>query len=61
MTDKERCIKFETAFEIVRNIYNDYCKDDNKTREQAKEFCYFVIEMAKFLAILRKEIKNKEE
>ena len=58
MTNEERCIKFETAFDIVRNVYSDYCKDESKTREQSKEFCYFVIDMAKQLAILRAEAQK---
>ena len=61
MTDKERCIRFETAMDIVRDVYSDYCKDESKTREQAREFCHFVINMAKFSAILRNEDKNKKE
>lgn len=58
MTNEERCIRFETALEIVRNVYSDYCKDESKTREQGREFCYFVIDMAKQLAILRAEAQK---
>ena len=61
MTNEERCIRFETALDIVRNVYSDYCKDESKTREQSKEFCYFVIDMAKQLAILRAEAKKQKE
>ena len=33
MTNEERCIKFETALDIVRNVYSDYCKDETPGRQ----------------------------
>lgn len=61
MTAEERYIRFKTALDIIQNIYSDYCNDVNTTREQAREFCDFVIDMIKYSTILQNEIENKKE
>lgn len=58
MTNAERSIRFETALEIVQRVYSDYCNDESKTREQARAFCDFIIDMNKFSSVLRKEAEN---
>ena len=35
MTNEERCIRFETALDIVRNVYSDYCKDESLYKQIA--------------------------
>ena len=58
MTAAERKIRFDIALEMVQRVYNDYCHDESKTREQAYEFCCFVQEMIGFSAILGEEAKE---
>ena len=58
MTEAERKIRFDIALEMAQKVYNDYCHDQNKTREQAYEFCCVVQEMIRFSAVLDGEVKE---
>ena len=60
MTPEEREIRFDVARKIVDEIYTDYCKDNSKTREQAREFCNFVCSMNNFQQKLKLEILTQE-
>lgn len=57
MTPTERSIRFNIALEQVERIYNDYCHDDNVTRDKAYEFCCVVREMIQFAETLKNEAK----
>ena len=58
MTATERKIRFDIALEMVQRVYNDYCHDQSKTREQSYEFCCFVQNMIDFSATLDEEAKE---
>lgn len=58
MTVTERKIRFDVALEMVQRVYNDYCHDQSKTREQAYEFCCFVNDMIKLSTALGEEAKE---
>lgn len=58
MTDEERKTRFEVALEIAEKAYSDYCKDENKSREQCLRFNDCIQEMIKMLDILRQEASN---
>lgn len=60
MTDVERKIRFDIAVEMVQRIYDDYCRDQSKTREQSYEFCCLVNDMITFASKLGKEATGKE-
>lgn len=55
MTADERKIRFEAALEMVEKVYNDYCRDESKTREERSKFCDFVIDMVNFSSVLKSE------
>lgn len=59
MTASERSIRFNLALEMVQRIYDDYCRDQNKTREQTYEFCCLVREMTVFADKLVKEADHE--
>ena len=59
MTVAERSIRFNLALEMVQRVYDDYCRDENKTREQTYEFCCLVREMAVFADTLAKEAQHE--
>ena len=58
MTAAERKIRFDIALEMVQRVYDDYCHDQSKTREQSYEFCCFVQDMMKFAGTLGQEAKE---
>lgn len=58
MSASERKIRFDIALEMVQRVYDDYCHDQSKTREQSYEFCCFVQDMMKFSGTLGKEVKE---
>ena len=60
MTDLERKIRFDAALEQVQRVYTDYCRDENKTREQVGDFCEFVIKMVYFADKLKKEVEGNK-
>ena len=58
MTPDERKIRFDVALDIANRVYTDYCQDLNVTREDAQEFCYFIIDMQRFSAFLEQEAQK---
>lgn len=58
MNAAERKLRFDIAREMVQKIYDDYCHDQSKTREQCYEFCCFLQDMMNFAGKLDKEAKE---
>lgn len=58
MTRDERKIRFDVALEIVQNVYSDYCKDQDMTREQCYDFNDLVVSMIHFSSRLGEEAKS---
>ena len=61
MSNLEREIRFSTAVDIINKVYSDYCSDNSKTREQARRFLDFMIEMHNMHEILSKETEAEAE
>lgn len=58
MTPDERKIRFDIALDIADKVYTDYCHDMNVTREDARKFCDFIIDMQRFSAFLEQEAQK---
>lgn len=61
MNATERKIRFEIALEMVERIYNDYCRDQSKTREETMRFCHIVQRMIIHKSTLDEEARKEEE
>lgn len=61
MNATERKIRFEIALEMVKRIYNDYCRDQSKTREETYKFCYIIQQMVTFASTLDEETRKKAD
>lgn len=50
MTNEERKIRMNVALGIMNDVYTDMCHSttDEVSREDVREFCYFLIETRKF-------------
>lgn len=58
MTKEERKIRMQVALEIMDNVYTDVCHDREISREEAREFCYFLISAQHFVANFDKKEKE---
>ena len=59
MTKEERKIRMQVALEIINSVYTDICHDSETSREEAREFCYFLLDARKFTENFDKKEKEK--
>lgn len=59
MTKEERKVRMRVAMEILDGVYTDICHDNKITREEARDFCDFIIETRKFLNDFNKKTEEK--
>lgn len=60
MTNEERKIRMQTALEIMNGVYSDCCHGsrEDMSREDVREFCYFIIEARKFIEAMFNKTKG---
>ena len=54
MTNEERKVRMHTALEIMNGVY----PREDMSREEVREFCYFIIETRKFIEAMFNKTKG---